>query len=79
MDARDRELPVRQSGGRYIVELYNEVRPHQALASRAPMAVWRGGMKEAVDMPPRIEVRGLDDASASPTCPQPQQQPQLLA
>ena len=57
----------------------NEVRPHQALASRAPMAVWRGGMKEAVDMPPRIEVRGLDDASASPTCPQPQQQPQLLA
>lgn len=56
---------------------YNEVRPHSALANRAPMAVWRKGMEEAVDMPLR-----LDDASASPTCPQPQpqqQQPQLLA
>jgi putative transposase len=51
---------------------YNEVRPHQALANRAPMAVWRAGTEEAVDMPLR-----LDDAGASPTCPQPQQQPQL--
>ncbi len=56
------------------IAFYNEVRPHQALANRAPMAVWRCGMEEAVDMPLR-----LDDASASPTCPQPQQQPQLLA
>jgi putative transposase len=53
---------------------YNEVRPHQALANRTPMAVWRAGMEEAVDMPLR-----LDDARASPTCPQPQQQPQLFA
>ena len=52
---------------------YNEGRPHQALGYRTPMTVWRAGMEEAVDMPLR-----LDDAGASPTCPQPQQ-PQLIA
>jgi hypothetical protein len=50
-------------------------RPHQALASRTPMAVWRAGADgalgaQAVDMTLR-----LDNAGASPTSPQPQQQP----
>jgi putative transposase len=61
------------------IEFYNETRPHQALSYRSPMAAWREGIaaapgKEAVDMTPRIVVRGLDNASALPTCPQPQQQ-----
>jgi len=46
---------------------YNERRPHQALANRTPMAVWRTGLT-AVDMTLR-----LDDAGASPPCPQPHQ------
>jgi putative transposase len=58
---------------------YNTKRPHQALGHRTPMAVWRegvsGGCRDtAVDMTLR-----LDDALASPTCPQPQQQQQRLA
>ena len=53
------------------IAFYNERRPHQALANRTPMAVWRTNYR-AVDMPLR-----LDDAGASPTCPQPQ--PQQLA
>jgi putative transposase len=55
---------------------YNRRRPHQALANRTPMAVWREGVtgplaENAVDM--------LDNASALPTCPQrqPQQQQAL--
>ncbi len=52
------------------IAFYNERRPHQALANRTPMALWRAAI-EAVDMPLR-----LDDAGASPTCPQPQQQQQ---
>ena len=48
-------------------------RPHQALRDQAPMTVWRNGVtgplpRAAVDMTLR-----LDDASASTTCPQPQQ------
>jgi putative transposase len=48
---------------------YNGFRPHQALAGRTPMAVWREGVTgtlaaNAVDMTLR-----LDDARASPTCP----------
>lgn len=54
------------------IAFYNERRPHQALENRIPMAVWRAAI-EAVDMPLR-----LDDAGASPTCPQPPQQ-QLAA
>lgn len=54
------------------IAFYNERRPHQALENRTPMAVWRAAI-EAVDMPLR-----LDDAGASPTCPQPPQQ-QLAA
>jgi putative transposase len=59
---------------------YNGKRPHQALGHRTPMAVWRGGVVgaragSAVDMTLR-----LDDADASPTCPQrPPQQPPLVA
>src|ERR1700755_3278748 len=55
------------------ISFYNLRRPHQALQDAAPMAVWRTGMTSslpglAVDMTLR-----LDDACASPTCPQLQQ------
>src|ERR1700734_2903767 len=55
------------------VAFYNDRRPHQALADRMPMAVWREAIVGArpVDM--------MDNASALPTCPQPQQQTQPLA
>jgi putative transposase len=54
-------------------DVYNDRRPHQALADRMPMAVWREVIvgARAVDM--------MDNASALPTCPQPQQQTQPLA
>ena len=57
------------------IRFYNGGRPHQALGDRTPMAVWREGASgalagNAVDMTLR-----LDDAAASPTCPQ-RQQPQ---
>ena len=61
------------------VAFYNMTRPHQALGNRTPMAVWRAGVTgalpgNAVDMTLR-----LDDADASPTCPQrPQQQRSIL-
>ncbi len=66
------------------IGFYNSRRPHQALSNRTPMAVWRAGKigvleEEAVDMIPRIAVRGLDNARALPTCPQPQQQQELAA
>jgi putative transposase len=56
------------------IAFYNTRRPHQALANRTPMAVWRetitGALNgTAVDMTLR-----LDNAGALPTCPQPQQQ-----
>jgi putative transposase len=58
------------------MQFYNELRPHQALGHRMPMAVWRAGMDKieaaakAVDMPLR-----LDNAGALPTYPQlPQQE-----
>ena len=56
------------------IGFYNGRRPHQALAGRTPMAVWREGIAgplsdNAVDMTLR-----LDDARASPTCPPRQQQ-----
>ena len=55
------------------IAFYNDRRPHQALADRMPMVVWREGATgaKAVDM--------VDNASALPTCPQPQQQTQPLA
>ena len=57
---------------------YNMSRPHQALGNQAPMTVWRAGTTgasrgNAVDMTLR-----LDDAGASPTCPQRQQQQSIL-
>jgi putative transposase len=58
------------------IAFYNTRRPHQALANRTPMAVWREGITgalgdTAVDMTLR-----LDNAGALPTCPQPPQQQQ---
>ena len=57
--------------------LYNHRRPHQALANRTPMAVWRDAGNalgaEAVDMTLR-----LDNPGGLPTYPQPQPQPQLV-
>ena len=55
------------------VAFYNDRRPHQALAYRTPMAVWRDDRNPAVDMPLR-----LDNARALPTCPQPQPQQQSM-
>jgi putative transposase len=57
---------------------YNTRRPHQALGNQAPMAVWRASATgvlpgNAVDMTLR-----LDDADASPTCPQRQQKQQSI-
>ncbi len=55
------------------IGFYNGFRPHQALAGRTPMAVWREGVTGtlAVDMTLR-----LDDARPSPTCPPRQLQQQ---
>lgn len=55
------------------IAFYNHQRPHQALADRTPMAVWREAITgaKAVDM--------IDNAPALPTGPQPQQQTQPLA
>jgi putative transposase len=58
------------------IDFYNNRRPHQALDSRTPMAVWRDGVtgalgERAVDMTLR-----LDNAGALPTYPQPPQQQQ---
>ncbi len=61
------------------IAFYNGRRPHQALANRTPMAVWREGTsgalgEKAVDMTLR-----LDNAGALPTCPQLQQQQTKIA
>ena len=55
------------------IAFYNHRRPHQALADRTPMAVWREAVagSKAVDM--------MDNTSALTTCPQPQQQTQPIA
>src|SRR6266436_2857299 len=59
---------------------YNLRRPHQALANRTPMAVWRDGTTgaldgQAVDMTLVLRT-SLDNAAALPTSPQPPQQQQ---
>jgi putative transposase len=55
---------------------YNDLRPHQALANRTPMAIWRDGVAgarvPAVDMTLLLRI-SLDNAGALPTSPQPQQ------
>ena len=49
------------------IEFYNELRPHQALRHRMPMAVWRASLAgTAVDMPLH-----LDNADTLSTYPQP--------
>jgi putative transposase len=62
------------------ITFYNLRRPHQALANRTPMAVWRGAVTgelgdTAVDMTLVLRT-SLDNAGALPTCPQPPQQQQ---
>src|SRR5260221_3795073 len=61
---------------------YNLQRPHQALANRTPMAVWRDGTTggldgQAVEMTLVLRT-SLDNADALPTSPQPPQQQQVL-
>jgi len=55
------------------IVFYNERRPHQALADRTPMAVWREAI--AGDGP----VDMMDNASALPTCPPAHKQTQPIA
>ncbi|MGH8648054.1 MAG: transposase, partial [Burkholderiales bacterium] len=59
-----------RAGIGWWMSFYNERRPHQALGNRTPMQ-YRRDQGRAVDMPLR-----LDNASALPTCPQPQPQQQ---
>ena len=58
---------------------YNHRRPHQALANRTPMAVWREGVTGVLDDTAVDMTLRLDNAHALPTCPQPQQQQVLVA
>ncbi len=56
------------------IAFYDTRRPHQALANRTPLAVWRAAVtgeraNRAVDMTLRF-----DNAGALPTCPQPPRQ-----
>ena len=58
------------------IAFYNTRRPHQALANRTPMAVWRDGVIGALgDKAVGMTLR-LDNARAFPTYPQPPQQQQ---
>jgi len=72
-DGADKEQPAATSCGRSQTVLYNHRRPHQSLGDRTPMAVWREAVAGtgAADM--------MDNASALPTRPQPQNQTQPLA
>jgi putative transposase len=55
---------------------YINARPHEALGSRTPMAVWREGISGGLpEMAVDITLR-LNNAKALPTCPQ---QPQQIA
>jgi hypothetical protein len=72
-DEAGKEVLGAPSCGRSQTVLYNEQRPHQALADRKPMAVWR----EAIGSAGAVDV--MDNASALPTCPQQQKQTQSLA
>jgi putative transposase len=57
-------------------DFYNNLRPHQALGNRTPMAVWRDGVTGAIDGKAVDMTLRLDNARALPTCPQPPQQQQ---
>jgi putative transposase len=58
------------------IGFYNHRRPHQALASRAPMAVWRDGVTGALGEKDVDMALRLDNARALPTYPQPPQRQQ---
>ena len=58
---------------------YNLRRPHQALGYRTPMSVWRLGTTGEIDGTAVDMTLRLDNATALPTCPQPQQQQGLAA
>jgi putative transposase len=61
------------------IAFYNTRRPHQALAHRTPLAVWRDGVTGAFDDTAVDMTLRLDNAGALPTCPQrPQQQQDAL-
>jgi putative transposase len=60
------------------IAFYNGRRPHQALANRTPMAVWRAGVTGVLDNTAVDMTLRLDNAGALPTCPQPQQQQESL-
>ena len=71
VDGRDAKAGIAE-----WIAFYNHLPPHQALANRTPMAVWRDGVtgalaEKAVDMTLR-----LDNARALSTYPQPPQQQQ---
>ena len=61
------------------IAFYNTRRPHQALGGQAPMAVWRAGTSGLLDARAVDMTLRLDNATALPTCPQPQQQQAFVA
>jgi putative transposase len=64
-------LEARSGIGRWF-RFYNERRPHQALGYKTPASAWAAEVSP-VDLPPC-----LDDAGASPTIPQGQQQQNVI-
>jgi putative transposase len=64
-------LEARSGIGRWF-RFYNERRPHQALGYKTPASAWAAEVSP-VDLPLR-----LDDAGASPTTPQGQQQQNVI-
>ena len=61
------------------ISFYNNRRPHQALANRTPMAVWRAGVTGCIDGKAVDMTLRLDSAGALPTCPQPRQPQKMIA